>query len=619
MAASQSPVILLAGLPQQWQTIGLVAVLPAVLLLVASSYYLLLSRSRRRSSSSSTSAAKPNLPPGPAQVPVLGHLHLLSTLPHRSLRELARRHGPVMLLRLGTVPTLVVSSAEAAREVMKEHDADCCSRPDTPGPRRLSYGLKDVAFAPYDEYWREMRKLFIVELLSLRRVKAAWHAREQQVDRLIANLTRTGGTTPVALDEHIFALVDGIIGTVAFGSIYGTERFAHRERFLHVLDEAMDMMASFSAEDFFPNAAGRLVDRLTGLVARRERVFRDLDAFFEMVIEQHMDPARDSGGGGDLVDVLISLWKEQRGTLSLTREHVKGMIFDTFLGGIYTSSVTMLWAMSELMRQPRALAKAQAEVRAAVGGEKARVDPGDVASLPYLKMVVKETLRLHPPATLLLPRETTRDVRVGGYDVAARTRVFVNAWAIGRDPASWGDGAEEFRPERFDGSDVDYGGAHFQLVPFGGGATDLPGAGHGRDQRHLHAGKPALLLRLGAAGGGGAGGREHGGGRRADVPPQDAAGGGAHQVVLPAAEATSRVVIQLVPQPPCACMCSLVWGGLLQIMCPWFTASRINQWKLNQWSQVSPSKSNARNAAYALKSHRPLFASLSSDHHGFVL
>ncbi|KAF8695373.1 hypothetical protein HU200_037604 [Digitaria exilis] len=74
-----------------------------------------------------------------------------------------------MLLHLGTMPTLVVSSPAAAREVMKAHDVDCCSRPVTPGARRLSYGHKDVAFSPYGEYWREVRKVVVVELLSMRR------------------------------------------------------------------------------------------------------------------------------------------------------------------------------------------------------------------------------------------------------------------------------------------------------------------------------------------------------------------------------------------------------------------------------------------------------------------
>ena len=467
MAIPVIPSKLLLALPQQWQ-------IPITLLLVLLPVLSLLLITRSRSGSSANKAG----PPGPPRLPVLGNLHQLGPLPHRSLRELARRHGPVMLLRLGTVTTVVVSSPEAAREVMKAHDADCCNRPESPGPRRASYGRKGVPFGPYDDNWRELRKFFIVEFLSMPRVKAAWHVRQQQVDKLISNLTRAG-PKPVELNDHIYALVDGIIGTVAFGNIYGTEQFAHKKHFHHVLDEATDMLASFSAEDFFPNAVGRLVDRLTGLVARRERIFEELDAFFEMVIEQHLDPGRTKpDNGGDFVDALIGLWKQEHsGTLRFTREHVKAFIYDTFIGGIVTSSVTMLWAMSELIRKPRVLRKVQDEIRAVVGG-KERVQPDDVPELRYLKMVVKETLRLHPPATLLLPRETMRDVKIAGYDVPAKTRIYVNAWAIGRDPASWSD-PEEFDPDRFEVKDVDFNGAHFELVPFGAGRRACPGMAMG--------------------------------------------------------------------------------------------------------------------------------------------
>uniref|UniRef100_A0A0E0KLK4 4-hydroxyphenylacetaldehyde oxime monooxygenase n=1 Tax=Oryza punctata TaxID=4537 RepID=A0A0E0KLK4_ORYPU len=422
------------------------------------------------------------LPPGPARLPVLGNLLQLGALPHRSLRALARRHGPVMMLRLGTVPAVVVSSPEAAQEVLRTHDAGCCSRPASPGPMRLSYGYKDVAFAPYDGYGRAARRLFVAELFSAPHVQAAWHARQDQVEKLIGKLTKSE-SKPVELNDHIFSLTDGIIGAVAFGSIYGTERFAGRKRFHHLLDDVMDMLASFSAEDFFPNtAAGRLVDHLTGLVARRERVFQQLDAFFEMVIEQHLDSSTtDSGGGGNLVDALIGLWKQgkQYGDLRFTREHVKAIIFDAFIGGIGTSSVTILWAMAELIRAPRVMRKVQGEIRAAVGGrDGGMVQPDDLPRLAYLKMVVKETLRLHPPATLLMPRETMRHVMIGGYDVPARTRVLVNAWAIGRDAARWEE-PEVFDPDRFETKRVDFNGGHFELLPFGSGRRICPGIAMG--------------------------------------------------------------------------------------------------------------------------------------------
>ncbi|GJM97252.1 hypothetical protein PR202_ga14165 [Eleusine coracana subsp. coracana] len=143
-----------------------------------------------------------------------------------------------------------------------------------------------------------------------------------------------------------------------------------------------------------------------------------------------------------------------------------------------TSSVTMVWAMAELMRKPWLLNKVQQEIRSVVGNNKERVHPEDMPKLKYLKNVVKETLRLHPAAPLLLPRETLRHVEICGYDVPAKTRLFVNAWAIGRDPASW-DQPDEFDPGRFDDKDVDFNGTHFELLPFGAGRRMCPGMAMG--------------------------------------------------------------------------------------------------------------------------------------------
>jgi len=232
-----------------------------------------------------------------------------------------------MRLRLGRSPAVVLSSAAAAWEALRGHDLDCCTRPVSAGTRRLTYDLKNVAFAPYGAYWREARKLLTLELLSARRVRAAWRARRDQVERLASTLRRAEGK-PVALDEHVLRLSDGIIGTVAFGSIYGSDRFSQNRSFQHALDDVMEMLsgAGSSAEDLLPRAIGRLVDRLTGFAARRERIFRQLDAFFETVIEQHLDHPRPENAG-DLVDVLIDLWKNPRGAFTFTKDHVKAIIF----------------------------------------------------------------------------------------------------------------------------------------------------------------------------------------------------------------------------------------------------------------------------------------------------
>ncbi|CAL4932733.1 unnamed protein product [Urochloa decumbens] len=436
-------VLAVLGLPQQWQ-------LPATLFLGIVLSILFLARRCR----STSRKDRLHLPPSPPGLPILGNLHQMGTLPHRSLWKMAQQHGPVMLLRLGKVPTVVVSSAEGAREVMKTHDADCCSRPDTPGPRRISYGHKDVSFSPYSEQWRERRKILVVEFLSMRRVQNAWYAREAQVDKLIDRLT-SNGQQPVFLEDHIFRYMDGIVGTVAFGNIYGTEQFGQTKHFHDVINEAMIARSSFCAEDFFPNALGRLVDHLTGVVSRREHVFREFDAFFETIIEQHLQSTHTTPRNDeDLVDVLIGLTKEHQGSIRFGRDHIKALLTNTFIGSIDTCSVTIVWAMSELIRKPSVLKKVQDEIRTMIGN-KERVQPNDLSKLKYLKTVVMETLRLHPALPLLVPRETMRQINISGSTI-------------------W-DNSKEFDPDRFEGKDVSFNGTHFDFVPFGAGRRMCPG------------------------------------------------------------------------------------------------------------------------------------------------
>ena len=149
-----------------------------------------------------------------------------------------------------------------------------------------------------------------------------------------------------------------------------------------------------------------------------------------------------------------------------------------FAAGTETTYIALEWAMSELMRNPAAMRRLQQEVRsaaaAASAGGIAKADALGAATAPYLKAVVKETLRLHPPVPLLLPRDCMQDAAVLGYHVAEGTRVFVNAWAINRDPGSW-HAPEEFLPERFLESEVDFRGGHFEFIPFGAGRRICPG------------------------------------------------------------------------------------------------------------------------------------------------
>lgn len=150
---------------------------------------------------------------------------------------------------------------------------------------------------------------------------------------------------------------------------------------------------------------------------------------------------------------------------------------DMLMAGVDTSSTALEWAMSELLRNPHTLARAQQEVDSVVGRNRL-VKESDLASCDYLQCVIKETFRLHPPGPLLSPRESREDCTVGEYFIPRKARVLINVWAIGRDESIWED-ANKFRPERFIGKDIDVRGQNFELLPFGSGRRGCPGISAG--------------------------------------------------------------------------------------------------------------------------------------------
>ncbi|KAF3341366.1 cytochrome P450 71A1-like protein [Carex littledalei] len=139
----------------------------------------------------------PNPPPSPPKLPILGNLHQLGTLAHRSLQELSKKYGPIMLIHLGEIPTLVVSNARMAREVLKTHDAVFASRPLLKVANILAYNHHDLAFAPYGEQWRSLRKITHMHVLSPKRVVHTFkHLREEEVLFMVNKIEKDAAASP---------------------------------------------------------------------------------------------------------------------------------------------------------------------------------------------------------------------------------------------------------------------------------------------------------------------------------------------------------------------------------------------------------------------------------------
>ncbi|CAN6346192.1 unnamed protein product [Urochloa humidicola] len=417
------------------------------------------------------------LPPSPPALPIVGNLHQLGrNHHHRKLQALARRHGPLFLLRLGSVPTLVVSSASVAEEVLRTQDHAFCGRPPQHTASGLLYDCRDVAFSPYGERWRQLRRIAVVRLLSAKRVDSFRALRELEVASFLKRIraaTSNGRAGGVNVTELLIGLTYAVISKAAFGNkLGGMEPGAVRA----MMREISDLLETIAVGDVFPRL--RWVDWATGLDARIERTAGKLDAVLEGALREH-EKGGDDGEAGDLLDDLLSAVKEGGDGFNLDRTDVKGLILDFFLAGTDTTSNTMEWMMAELVKNPNEMEKVQAEVRQVVG-QHGSVTEEKLSAMTRLQAALKEALRLHPPVPMLVPREVLHDTKLRGYDIPAKTRVLVNAWAIGRDDKSWGQDADAFRPERFvQSAGIDYSGRDFRFIPFGAGRRGCPGIGFG--------------------------------------------------------------------------------------------------------------------------------------------
>uniref|UniRef100_A0A0D3F3L8 Cytochrome P450 n=1 Tax=Oryza barthii TaxID=65489 RepID=A0A0D3F3L8_9ORYZ len=328
---------------------------------------------RRGGEKGATTGAK-NLPPGPWNLPVIGSLHHLffASPPHRALLRLSRRHGPLMLVRLGEVPTVIVSGSDAAMEVLKARDPAFADRARSTTVDAVSFGGKGIIFAPYGEHWRQARRVCLAELLSAR-----------QIDRL----------------EHI-----------------------RREEYLRELGVLTTLVAGFSMADLFPSS--RVVRWLSRRTERRlRRSHAEMARIVGSIMEERKEKkASDAGVGAkgeddDLLGVLLRLQEEDGLTSPLTAEVIAALVTDIFGAATDTTASTLEytllefsnidkaeneWIMVELMRNPRAMDKAQQEVRNTLGHEKGKLIGTDISELHYLCMVIKETLRLHPASALIL-------------------------------------------------------------------------------------------------------------------------------------------------------------------------------------------------------------------------
>ncbi|XP_026432186.1 cytochrome P450 71B36-like [Papaver somniferum] len=286
-----------------------------------------------------------------------------------------------MLLQFGSVPTVVISSAKAAEQIMKTLDVEFCSRVQLAGRKQLSYNYTDMAIAPYGDYWREVRKICVLELYSRKRVQSVMVARAEEIDILIDSIS-SSNTTPVNVFEKLTSFGHRAICRVAFGSTTSQSGNRFDSGRLSKLFPEIAVLTSLSVSDFFPKVSW-IIDRITGIHGITEKCFHDLDNFLQQIIDEH-DKERPKHEHEDIIDVLLKLKKAQTSTIRLTNNHIKAIVVNVYLGGVETAGSLMTWAMAELAKNPKAMKKVQEEIRSHVGS-KGNVEESDLDNFHYLK------------------------------------------------------------------------------------------------------------------------------------------------------------------------------------------------------------------------------------------
>ncbi|XP_077216495.1 cytochrome P450 81Q32-like [Tasmannia lanceolata] len=424
-----------------------------------------------------------NQPPTPPSLPIIGHLHLLKIPLHQTLANLSLRYGPILLLRFGFRPFLVVSSPSAAEECFTKNDIIFANRPSFFAFNHLSYNKTTVATAPYGPHWRNLRRITTLEIFSTTRILTSSDIRSEEIRSLTRMLFRDSNNyqsfRKIELHSRFSELTFNVTMMMIAGKRYFGEKVVDLEEgreFYSVIKEGFSLVVAFNLGDFFPFM--RWFD-YQGLKKRVVRVQKRRDAFFQGLVDERRRRRRRVGSScvGEkierketVIDVLLSLQESKQEYY--TDEIIKGVIEAMLAAGSDAPAMTMEWAMSLLLNHPDVLDKAKAEIDIQVGHGRL-IDDSDLGKLPYLHCVINETLRLHPSAPLLLPHESSEECTVGGFDVPRGTVLVVNIWAIHRDPELWVE-PTSFKPERFKCMEDEKEG--FKFMPFGHGRRACPGA-----------------------------------------------------------------------------------------------------------------------------------------------
>lgn len=270
---------------------------------------------------------KLNLAPGPKSWPIIGNLNLIGSLPHRSLHSLSQKYGPIMQLKFGSFPVVVGSSVEIAKTILKTNDLSFVGRPKTAAGKYTTYDYKDITWSPYGPYWRQARKICVMELFSAKRLESYEYIRAEELRSLLKNLYSSSGN-PINVKYHLTDLSLNVISRMVLGKKYtvkneGEDEIVTPEEFKEMLDELFLLNGVLDIGDSIPWLS--FLD-LQGNIKRMKALSKKFNRFLEHVLDEHEARRKgvDSYVAKDMVDVLLQLADDPNLEIKLDRNGVKG-------------------------------------------------------------------------------------------------------------------------------------------------------------------------------------------------------------------------------------------------------------------------------------------------------
>ncbi|KAJ9678329.1 hypothetical protein PVL29_020483 [Vitis rotundifolia] len=447
---------------------------------------------------------KLNLPPGPASFPLIGSLLWLGTSfadLEPILRNLHAKYGPILTLRIGSRPAIFISSNSLAHQALVQNGAVFSDRPaERPAGRVMSSNQRSINSCPYGPTWRLLRRNLTAEILHPSRVRSYSHARKWVLEILVSRLRiHSDGFVPVRVMDHFQYAMFCLLVLMCFGDKLEEKQIQEIE----MMERRLLLgFRRFNRLDLLPRMGKILFrkrwDELLNLrkdqeeillphIRARQRLKQETQSKRE---EDNSDPGSSSSSKDyvlSYVDTLLDLQlpEDKR---KLNEGEIVTLCSEFLSAGTDTTSTALQWIMANLVKSPHIQARLFEEISGVVGEGEEEVKEEDLQKMPYLKAVVLEGLRRHPPGHFVVPHSVTQDVSFEGYDIPKNATVNFIVSEMNWNPKIW-ENPMEFNPERFldnngDGDHGDEGEAfdlsgsrEIKMMPFGAGRRICPGYG----------------------------------------------------------------------------------------------------------------------------------------------